>query len=154
MTKDPKDTFNRWFVVPLRKLERIPDGDGAFVAMPASCCLYERYVLATQGTSKKKVIYRQLSQDFHIDTKTAQVFWDLIRNGILHQAMPKAKSRSLPEWEWDDSFPDAIALSDTGRVPKLNVQPWRFTNRVLELCESNLGLIIQNPKNPWAIITD
>jgi len=46
---EARENFERWYVKPLQILERIPNGDGAFVALATSCFLYERYVVAEKS---------------------------------------------------------------------------------------------------------
>jgi len=43
---DPVKLFERWYVRPLRELEKLPEGDGGFVVLATCCFLYERYAKA------------------------------------------------------------------------------------------------------------
>ena len=42
----PDELFKRWFVVPVQTLEKLDNGDGAFVALMAVMPLYERAIVA------------------------------------------------------------------------------------------------------------
>jgi hypothetical protein len=151
------ETFRRWFCTPLRELEKLPDGDGAFVALAVSCFLYERYataILKESGTTADDAAKRkQLASDFGVDLRTAEAFWDVIRNGFLHQGMGKQVDRGvvLPSWSVSESYP--VLVLDAGTPGHLRVQPWRFRDRVLELWKSRHDLIEANSSFPWATIS-
>lgn len=150
--------FNQWFVVPLRTLEKLPNGQGGFVALGAACFLYERYAKALLQTEGKKSgtpqLLSQIASDFSVDKATAEAFWDVIRNGVLHQGMPLQKNhgnKTLPSWAFHYSYPP-MALEDVNGKPFLKVQPWKFMNRVLELCEDHFDLLQSSGSFPWATI--
>jgi len=75
---DPCRLFERWYVRPLEELKKIPNGDGGFIALAISCCLYERYATAVlmdlcrRATKPNKL--KQFQSDFAIDHRTAEVF--------------------------------------------------------------------------------
>ncbi|MBC8354545.1 MAG: hypothetical protein H8E66_21325 [Planctomycetes bacterium] len=153
----PNDSFDRWYKAPLQHLESLPNGDGAFVALAVSCFLYERYCVAYLKSKKAKANdaakRAQLEADFSVDTDTANAFWDVIRNGFLHQGMglqKTNKSDPLPTWSVSQSFP-RLQL-DKGPPPKLKIQPWLFRDRVIELWDARPDLIDANTSFPWATI--
>ena len=153
--EDPKDLFKRWYVQPLEKLKSISNGDGAFIALSTSCFLYERYAVAVikqsgeKAEPEKKV--KQLMTDFNIDKETAQSFWNVMRNGLLHQGMPTQK-KNLPRWRFNAEFIQPIALSKNKGLYELQVQPWLFMDRVVKLWQDNLHLLEQSNSFPWANI--
>jgi hypothetical protein len=147
--------FERWFARPLGVLESLPNGDGGFVALAIACMLYERYavsVITRRGGKINETAKRErFAEDFATDSQTAEVFWNTIRNGLMHGAMPKQAEygKRLPGYVLHHSFPQAIDLSDWGGQPVLRIQPWRFTNRVIELWQDNVDLLDQSPSFPW-----
>ena len=154
----PEVLFDRWYVQPLKKLQEIPNGDGGFIALATSCFLYERYAVAVIKESGAKAdegaIIRQFAADFGVDEKVAQVFWDVIRNGLLHGAMPKQQEygqHTLPRWAFRSDFP-AVELAEWNGERVLKVQPWRIMEKVISLWQQNLHLLDQSKSFPWANI--
>lgn len=148
--------FSRWFVIPLRTLESIPNGDGGFIALATSCFLYERYAIARLKRSGKKAnrlsLIKQLSDDFETNEDTAKAFWDVIRDGILHQGMPKQSNQGktdLPGYIFHHSFAFPVELVKMGTEPVLKIQPWLFMSKVLDLCQDDIGLLIENNSFPF-----
>src|SRR5574341_477682 len=103
MTQD-HELFKLWYVEPLHALENMPGGHSAFIALATACFLYERYasaVLSAHGKrADKKAKLDQLVHDFGVDHATAEAFWDVIRDGLLHQGMPMQRKQgaTLPQW--------------------------------------------------------
>lgn len=153
MTKD-LDYFKLWYIEPLHALEAMPSGQGGFIALATACFLYERYVTAaliSQGKKSDSVTkISQLGKDFNVDEATAEVFWKVIRHGILHQGMPK-QGKDLPAWGFHHNYP-AMALDSVNGCPFLKVQPWKVTDRVLKLWEENFDLLKLSGSFPWATI--
>jgi len=160
-----KERFERWFVKPLRELEAIPNGDGAFIALAVSCFLYERYVRAKAVTEtpekrfddKLDIKYRdlQLARDFNTNEATAAAFWKVMRNGLLHSGMPQFKgTKEKPQWRFDYSYLQPFALSQNAGEWWLEVQPWRFMDAVIKICQNNIDLIIGSTGFPWATIEE
>ena len=157
--QNPRELFEVWYVKPLRVLESIPDGAGAFIALATSCFLYERYVDAlveeAGGKPNKQSRVKQLVVDFGIEEEAARIFWEVMRDGILHKGMPKRKDRSreLPPWQFHGDFNQPINLDKENDIPQeLQVQPWLFMEKVINLWQENLDLLDRNNSFPWARI--
>jgi hypothetical protein len=150
--------FHKWYVEPLRELERLPGGNGGFIALATSCFLYERYAVAViksagKGKADDETKISQFEKDFGVDKETARFFWEVIRDGLLHQAMPKQRKygkKTLPKWAFQHDFPRPVELVDWQGQPVLKVQPWLFMNRVIELWSENMDLLEQSDSFPWA----
>jgi hypothetical protein len=150
-----QELFIQWYVEPLRVLENTPGGHGAFIALATACFLYERYASAVLGergvkaTREAKVA--QLGHDFNVDHATAQAFWDVIRDGLLHQGMPlqRKNGASMPKWAFSGPYAPLL-LQYIDATAWLKVQPWSFTKRVLDLWEANLSLLARSGSFPWA----
>ena len=156
---DPRKLFERWYVRPLRELERLPDGDGGFVVLATCCFLYERYAKAYLRDLGEKEsdenVKRQLARDFGVRRDVAEAFWDVIRHGLLHGGMPKTQDRgrtSLPDWRMHGAFQEPIELVPNGTSTELRVQPWLFRDRVLELYQARPDLIAYDRNFPWGAI--
>lgn len=156
--EDAARLFYRWYVHPLKVLGELPNGDGGFIALAISCSLYERYAVAvikeSGGTADDGAIRAQFAKDFDVDEDTARAFWNVIRNGLLHGAMPKQRERgnkALPRWAFRHDYP-AVELSEWDGNPVLRVQPWKITDKVIVLWRENLHLLGQSEGFPWANI--
>ncbi len=149
--------FKQWYVEPLYKLYEMPRGQGGFIALATACFLYERYAIAVLERRKTKTvrssILQQLANDFDVEYETAEAFWDVVRDGLLHQAMPMGKKfgKSLPRFVSHHDYP-LMALETINGEKWLKVQPWKFMDRVLELWDQNFELLRQSGSFPWAII--
>jgi hypothetical protein len=154
---DDYDRFRIWYVEPLRVLEKIPTGQGGFIALATACFLYERYAVAVLNSQGKKADrlgkVRQLADDFDVDNATAKTFWDVIRDGLLHQGMPmqQKQGKLLPRYALHYLYP-VMALENIQGELWLKVQPWKFMNKVLKLWDSNFELIRTSGSFPWANI--
>lgn len=154
----PEELFELWYIQPLQLLESIPNGAGAFIALATSCFLYERYVDAKIEEAGKKPNLKnrvqQLMIDFGIGEETADTFWKVMRDGILHKGMPKRHDRNLqlPSWRFQGEFTQPVKLCKIDGRPELQVQPWLFMNEVIDLWKNNLDLLDRNKKFPWAKI--
>ena len=150
-------SFDLWYVQPLKSLQNMPNGRGGFVALATACLLYERYAIADLKNQQKKTdrhaILNNIMIDFSVDYETAKAFWDVIRDGLLHQAMPMQQKRNatLPSWGFHHDYP-VMSLEEINGEQFLKVQPWKFMDRVLELWEDNFNLLSSNGSFPWATI--
>ncbi|MBC7263407.1 MAG: hypothetical protein H5T64_03505 [Chloroflexi bacterium] len=154
----PEDLFEKWYVQPLERLREIPNGAGGFVALATCCFLYERYAVAVIEKSghnaDTSAIISQFATDFGVDKETAQNFWDVIRNGLLHGGMPKQQEygqQTLPYWAMREDFP-AVELSEWCGKRILKVQPWQIMEKVISLWRENLHLLDRSKSFPWANI--
>ena len=152
---DARELFRRWYIAPLRRLEELPNGDGGFVVLATACFLYERYAKAflkaagDSGTTDNLIA--RLSADFGIPDDAARAFWNVIRDGFLHQGMPLIKNQQgnlVDGWRTCATHEHAIELD--GKI--LKVEPWRFRDRVLDLFDSRPDLIEHNQSFLWATI--
>jgi hypothetical protein len=161
MAVDPQTSFHKWFVSPLRVLSEIPNGDGGFVALATSCFLYERYATAvlmeTRGRAKTDDKIQQLAIDFQLDLATATAFWQMIRDGLLHQGMPivdEQRNSKLLSWGFHNDFKKPIQQGKLDGADALLIQPWLFAQRVIQLWQENLTLIDKARCFPWADVID
>lgn len=154
-TKDPNETFERWYVIPLRILETLPNGDGAFVVFAVSLALYERFAKAfikerLKLKANSNELCRKLAADFDLRESAATTFWDVMRNGLQHQGMPLVAKSSIRRWRFSGKCtkPIEFRAGDT----ELWVQPWLFRDKVLWLYRQDPELIATSESFPWASI--
>ena len=153
---ESQELFERWFVNPLEILQSIPNGDGGFIALATCCFLYERYVKSVIKRSgikaNKPSLIRQFSEDFSTTEETSRVFWNVVRDGILHQGLPKQRehgSKSLPGYILHHSFTIPVELVDWGGEPALRIQPWLFMSKVIELWQDKIYLLEESESFPF-----
>ena len=147
------ELFRRWYVGPIDLLEKLPDGDGGWVAFIVGFALYERFILArlkndnqaTDEVSRNKAI----CDDLGITEHQRSVFWSLCRNGLLHQAMPKIGRTGLYLHE---EFSDKPQFQIFEGEEFLCINPWKFSKRVLKKFLSRPELIDASDSNPLALI--
>ncbi len=154
----PEALFDRWYVQPLRKLQEIPNGDGGFIALAVSCFLYERYaksaIKASGGSATDDAVRERFANDFGVDRETSKLFWQLIRDGLLHGAMPKQKEYGKPirtKWAFREDFPP-VELAEWNGEKVLKVQPWKIMEKVISLWQQNMHLLAQDENFPWGNI--
>lgn len=91
------EKFDRWYVAPLERL--YADRDSGFVLLLISFPVLERYIRQKCGVSPDVslpdscmkllcFIFPSLK-----DCRTARMFWNVYRNGLLHQVTLSLKSR-------------------------------------------------------------
>lgn len=143
-----KERFRRWYVIPIEHLLEEMSPDSGFIVLAMSCILYERYAKA-----QPKEPQQALQFDFEIDADTANTFWNIMRNGLAHQAMPKQKERNedLPGWTISNEYGKPIELircQDNSR--RLRVNPSKVARKVLELWDKNPASIDVSKSFPFA----
>jgi len=147
--------FRMWFVEPIEKLKELPGGNGGFVAFMVGLALYERLIVAKLKLGNletdDEAIQQAMADDLKLSDIQRRIFWDMLRNGLLHQAMPKVgKTRCYFHHQFS-AYPE-FRTSDNG--PVICIDPWKFTNRVLEEFLMHPSLIVASESYPLAYIGD
>jgi hypothetical protein len=154
--EDTIELFERWYATPLAELEKIRNGDGAFVAFGVALALYERFARSAIDAVGKKAdtaaMYERLAADFNITEAEATEFWEIMRHGVQHQAMPmqKQKNKPLTQWLFNGSFQQPIEFGTHSGKRVLQVQPWLFRDKVIDLYRRNPEMINHSQAFPWA----
>lgn len=147
----PLKRFEGWFVRSVDKLEEMPEGDGAFAALMVVMPLYERYIVAKlkmdeNETSEKKK-EDEISKDLQLDDTQRRIFWNIFRDGFMHQGMGKAgKTRWCVSHTYGD-FPTFQTINGTQCVC---LNPWKFARRVLGKFQEQPELITASNSFPLA----
>jgi len=147
----PLDRFNGWFVKPIEKLKELPEGNGGFAVMMISIPLYERYIIAKlkldgRSTSEEE-IGNEVSVDLGLDDRQRRIFWNMIRNGFMHQALPKAGET---KWVASDKYGELPEFKTYQGQIYICLDPWKFANRVLEKFIQDPRLISVSESFPLA----
>ena len=145
--------FNRWFVNPINKLKDLPDGDGGFAAFMIAIPLYERYIkgklkLAGECADKKSV-KKEISKDLRMNDDERKIFWDMFRNGFMHQGMPK---KGKTKYMFSSSFSAIPEVKEINSKNFICLDPWKFSERVLNKFLEEPKLITVSESCPLASI--
>jgi hypothetical protein len=166
----PIEKLEKWFAKPIVEIEKT-SADAAFLVLSASFSMFERFVKSRMHTEKdalgtrrmnkdeKKAFFYKFSADILgiPDPKLFENFWDMYRNGIAHYLQPKLIEIDGKEYGWrisvGGSFKD---LPEYYHDPKdgwvIRINPWRWTERVVNLWRSRPDLLDVLPQFPLAEI--
>lgn len=147
----PNERFNGWFVRAVDKLRELPGGDGAFAAMMIVLPLYERYIIAklklSGGQTGEQDITREIGADLGLDEGQWRTFWEMFRNGFMHQGMVKA---GQTQWVVSDRFGAVPEFRTLNGQKCVCIDPWKFADRVLGAFVLDSRLIIASESFPLA----
>jgi hypothetical protein len=145
--------FERWFVAPVAKLKELPEGDGGFAAFMIGLTLYERLLKARLKSNNRPTtdteFFLEMQKDLRLTEYERSVFWATFRVGLLHQAMPKAGKTN---WELRDEFSGYPEFRVQNGRSVIYINPWKFTDRVLQEFMENPRLIAVSESFPLAVI--
>lgn len=151
----PEERFNRWFVIPIQTLQKLENGDGAFVALMAVLPLYERAVTARlklSGVAATDLAKQnEINRDLCIDSGVRSRFWAIFRNGFTHQAMGLD---GRTKWRIDGSYGASPTIMTEKDIDFVCIDPWKFASHVLKMFADNPALITASESFPFADIFD
>ena len=149
----PKELFNRWFVSSIEKLKELPHGDGAFAALMVAIPLYERYIIATLKMANinctDENVRKEIGNDLGLEDRERSIFWEMFRNGFMHQAMPRG---GKTKWMVSHKFGAVPQFKEVNGVMCVLLDPWKFADRVLQKYENDSRLITASESFPFASI--
>jgi hypothetical protein len=154
----PEQLFERWVIAPLDALRRLPEGDGAFVAMGMALALYERYIKSALERAGRKETPEEMwdfgASDLSVDPETFRRFWGMFRDGIQHSLQPKLYTSNGIRWGWELSSaysksPKIIEPEKDLRI--ILIEPWQFIDHVIGRFRSAPELI--DFKDSWKLGT-
>lgn len=145
--------FKRWYVEPVEILKTLPDGNGGFAAFVVGIALYERLIKARlklqHQPTDDDTVRREIAQDLRLPDGERSIFWDMFRNGMMHQAMPKS---GKTDWAFHHSFSGYPEFKTINGQSVICINPWKFTDRVLQEFMSKPELIIASNSFPLGTI--
>jgi hypothetical protein len=90
-----------------------------------------------------------MQDDLNLSSHERSVFWDIFRNGLLHQALPKiGKTKYWFSHEYS-GYPKFIEKEGSKYIC---IDPWKFTDRVINEYQLNPGLILESDSFPLPLI--
>lgn len=147
----PAERFNGWFVKSIEKLKELPEGDGAFAAMMIALPLYERSIIAKLKLDGKprgeEDIARAIGADLELNEGQRKVFWEMFRNGFMHQGMTKA---GKTQWLLSHRFGALPEFRTYEEQSCVCIDPWKFADRVLSAFLKDSRLITASESFPLA----
>lgn len=147
----PKERFLAWFVRAIAKLKELPEGDGAFAAFMIAIPLYERLIIARLKLAGQRAeeedVKREIGNDLKLNDHDRSIFWDMIRNGFMHQGMAKSGKTT---WLVSHRFGPLPEFHMLRGKRCLCVDPWKFADRVMETYLANPELITASQSFPLA----
>jgi hypothetical protein len=135
------DNFKRWYSRVLESLYK--DEHAGFVILMTVFPLLERYLREKSGVHEgnlTSMFYKELCQIFPVltDESTACNFWQVYRNGLLHQvalSQQKKGGGQMPKG-WLSSEVKMIRIESPG---VFWVNPANFARKVVETIESDFS---------------
>lgn len=145
--------FQKWYVEPINKLKELPDGSGGFVAFMVGLVFYERYIIAKliiDGEERTEdEIKTTMMKDLKLTQHQQAIFWDMFRNGLLHQGMPKQGKTGYWFRYSFSGFPEFITQDGQNYI---QINPWKFTDRVLGFFLSNPEYLLASTSYAFPVI--
>jgi hypothetical protein len=128
------DNFKSWYSDILAGL--YSDSEAGFVILMVAFPLLERYLRSKSGDHEERLtcaFYDELRGVFPVlrDTTTAKQFWQVYRNGLLHQVTLSQRDRKMvrmPDGWVSTASPHAIEVDASGNF---SVHPKQFANTVI-----------------------
>jgi hypothetical protein len=140
------ERFDGWFVRPIEKLKELPEGDGGFLALSAALFLCERYYRTLTNTqenpSDDKSFKVEAAKDLGIELEDFNCFWQVYRNGIQHQGMPRRfvdkKKRLTYGWNMDERFSAIPIIHEIdAKTREIRLNPWKFAELIISKFRDN-----------------
>jgi hypothetical protein len=143
------EKFRLWYVEPVEKLKELPYGSGGFAAFMVGLALYERLIVAkikiTGQEANDEAIQNAMNEDLRLSDIERRIFWDMFRNGLFHQAMPKIGRTG---YCFDNSFTGFPEFKALNGHPVICIDPWKFTDRVINELIATPKLIVESESYP------
>jgi len=115
--------------------------------------LYERLIYSKLKLSNNEVrpeqMYSAMNDDLQLTDHQRKIFWDIFRNGLLHKAMPKSGNTG---YVFRDDFSGYPKFVDDSGQELILINPWKFTDRVINEFLENPNLILIAKEYPLPII--
>lgn len=145
------ELFKTWYVKPLDDI----DADGGFVVFIVAFALYERLIIAKlkleNSATTKPEIKRKISADLCLTDHERSKFWNLFRDGLLHEAMPYLGNTGFI---FHPSFTELPKLKYCYGHPVFCIDPRKFYQRVVNEFLNNPHLIASSGSAPIASVAE
>lgn len=145
------ELFNVWFVKPIKSM----NADGGFIAFMVALALYERLTIAklkSRGESTdEESVKEKMAEDLGLSDHQRTVFWDMFRNGLLHQGMPKIGKTG---YLFHSNFSALPEFKDYNGTPVICIDPSKFANKVLDEFINTPELLLTSESFPLASVSE
>lgn len=145
------ELFNGWFVEPIEKMNI----NGGFVAFMVTLALYERLIIAKLKLQGQKTdeesIKKKMADDLGLTDGQQSVFWDMFRNGLLHQGMSKIGKTG---YLFHTDFSATPEFKNYKEQAYICIDPSKFAFRVLSEFVDNPELILASESYPLASVSE
>jgi len=141
------ENFKSWYVDTLLKL--YPNRNSGFAILMVAFPLLERYLRHKNGLTHRENLSNgcmdQLCSMFPAltNTETAWKFWNIYRNGILHQVTLSRVNRrgtDMPDGWLSHDIHSAIDIESDG---SFLIHPVLFTKHIIDIIESDFDTFVQ-----------
>lgn len=126
-----KERVEKWYLKPLRAMS----GDQGFLVLMVLLPLYEKHLRVVEGMkgdfSDGNDIFKIIGTHLKLSQKDAYIFWNNVRNGLLHKALPDSKEAF--EYALREQGPP---IEKKGVLFLIN--PFALRDRLLEVIEPGL----------------
>ena len=138
------NNYKSWYVNILEKL--YPDRAAGISILMIAFPLLERYLRQTTKLNPKDALNSQCMEELRklfpalSDEKTAWNFWNVYRNGILHQAALSVENRKgspMPTGWMSHDIGSSVTVEADG---SFWVHPVLFSQQVIQVIERNFGV--------------
>jgi hypothetical protein len=159
-----RENFEKWFKQPLGRLWK--EDHTGFVILMITLPLLERLLRELSGIGNRrnlneddqfyKALVDLLSPEI-TELKVAKIFWNVYRNGLLHQATLKLSDEvnSIGVHQ-NEGMPVITAEEEVGGGWNFRVKPVEFSQRVLTAIEADFPTFADaatSPDHPLASVT-
>ena len=153
------EKFEKWFAAPISEIEA-SSADSAFIVLGISCSMFERFVKSRMKLEKDELGIRQMTKEqksafFYkfapqvlgmTDPTLFSNFWEMYRVGIAHFFMPQVVDWNGKKWSHCISVEKGFAdlpeyFHDPYFGDVIRINPWRWTERVVNLWRSRPDLL-------------
>ena len=137
------ENFKAWYVETLSKL--YPFRNSGFPILMIAFPLIERYLRNKNRLSPKENLSKECMENLRemfpdlLNNKAAWKFWNIFRNGVLHQVTLSRENRGgkeMPEGWLSHDIKSAITIESDG---SFLIHPVIFTKQVVNIIENDFG---------------
>lgn len=147
------NNFKSWYADILLNLFKLysSDQNSGFVILMVTFPLLERYLRHKNGLTYKNDLSNGFMDDLYKmfpvlpNRKAACDFWNVYRNGILHQvtlSRVNRKGKNMPDGWLSHKINSAISVESDG---SFLIHPVRFSEQVLHIIENDFATFEQGP---------
>ena len=140
-----------WFVKPIEILNNLPEGDGSFAIIMIALPLYERFIVAKLKLEGKPTgeenVREEIALDLKLSSHERSIFWEIFRNGFMHQGMGKD---GKTKWMINHSFGHLPEFKTLNGINYVCLNPYKFAIWTIDKFKNDQQLITASESFPLA----